>query len=87
MLYNITAFNLQNNTVSQIAQIMPLDANHNTEKTVTVPIEYLMPVNPMSVNQSAIVLKGLKKGDEVVLREETSLESCLTIALTITMQL
>jgi transcription elongation factor SPT5 len=70
--YVITVFDPRNETTSRTAQIMPLDANHNAEKIMTVPIEYLVPVNPTSANQSAIILEGPKKGDEVVLREETS---------------
>lgn len=70
--YVISVFDSRNETASRTAQFMPLNANHDREKIMTVPIEYLVPVNPTSANQSAIILDGLKKGDEVVLREETS---------------
>lgn len=70
--YVMSVFDPRNETASRTAQLMPLNANHNREKIMTVPIEYLVPVNPTSANQSAVILEGPKKGNEVVLREETS---------------
>lgn len=70
--YVISVFDSRTETASRTAQLMPLNANHNREKIMTVPIEYLVPVNPTSALQCAVVLEGPRKGMEVVLREETS---------------
>ena len=70
--YVLSVFDPRTETTSRTAQFMPLQANHNKDKVMTVPIEYLIPVHPTAVNDHAIILNESKKGDEVVLREERS---------------
>jgi hypothetical protein len=74
--YVISVFDPRTETTTRTAQFMPLNANHDKDKVMTVPIEYLIPVNPTAVNDHAIILEEPKqgaepkKGFEVVLREE-----------------
>jgi transcription elongation factor SPT5 len=69
--YILSVFDPRTDTTTRTAQFMPLNANHNKDKVMTVPIEYLIPVNPTAVNDHAIILNDSKKGHEVVLREES----------------
>jgi hypothetical protein len=76
--YILSVFDPRTETTTRTAQFMPLNANHDREKVMTVPIEYLLAVNPTAVGDHAIILDDSKKGGdskkglEVVLREETS---------------
>jgi hypothetical protein len=69
--YVLSVFDPRTETTSRTAQFMPLNVNHNKDKVMTVPIEYLIPVNPTAVHDHAIIMNESKKGHEVVLREET----------------
>ena len=68
--YVLSVFDPRTETTSRTAQFMPLDANHNKDKALTVPIEYLLPVNPTAPNEHAVIMDGRHKGEEVVLRED-----------------
>jgi hypothetical protein len=69
--YVLSVFDPRTETTTRTAQFMPLNANHDKDKVMTVPIEYLLAVNPTAVGDHAIILDDSKKGLEVVLREET----------------
>lgn len=68
--YVTSVFDPRNDSTSRTAQFVPLHANNDSAEALTVPIEYLIPVNPKTVQDHAIILDGAKKGHEVVLREE-----------------
>lgn len=67
--YVQSVFDPRNDAATRTAQFIPLDSVGDSTKTLTVPIEYLVPVHPGAVNDLACVLVGPHKGTEVVLRE------------------
>jgi hypothetical protein len=68
--YVVSVFDTRTETTSRTAQIMPLHANQNKDKIMTVPIEYLLPVSPTAAHEYAVIMDGQHKGEDVVLREE-----------------
>jgi transcription elongation factor SPT5 len=66
--YVLSVFDPRTETTSRTAQFMPL---HAKDKVMTVPIEYLLPVNPTAPQERVIIMDGEHKGDEVVVREES----------------